>query len=80
MVTDVDTSPSLVVGRPRELLEDDGYYRINGGGGRQYHVGPDDRLLLIRAGGAGDVDLDQEFHFVVVENWLQELAERVPVS
>jgi hypothetical protein len=35
---------------------------------------------LIRVRDASDTDMEQAFHFVVVENWLQELAERVPVS
>ena len=79
MAADVTLGASARVGRPRELFPDTPYLQAleGGGGGRQYHVGPDGRLLLIRRVQAAT---DDNAHLVVVENWLDELERLVPTG
>jgi len=81
MVASVQTQPTLRVSQPRVLFEGS-QYTVSGGGARQYHVAPDGRFLMIRpgetptsAGGAPQYD-----HFVVVENWFDELRRLAPVD
>jgi len=79
MAADVQLGASARVGRPRELLPDDAYFVVPNGGGRQYHVAPDGRLLLIRALAASSTAAN-DAHLVVVENWLDELEQLVPAG
>jgi Tol biopolymer transport system component len=79
MAAGVQLGTTARVGRPRELFADDAYFLVAGGGGRQYHVAPDGRLLLIRALAAA-APAGDEAHLVVVENWLDELEQLVPAG
>jgi Tol biopolymer transport system component len=78
MAAEVTLGTSARVGRPRELFPDTAYYQENAGGLRQYDVGPDGRLLLIRR--VRTTTTDDNAHLVVVENWLAELERLVPTG
>ena len=74
MVVPVETEPTFRAGAPELLFEQPYYqYFIS----RTYDVQPDgQRFLMVKAEGQSD-DAGQ---IVVVENWFQELTERVPVN
>ena len=76
MAVDVESSPALKVERPRQILEDNPYYRSRGVG-RQYDVAPDGRLLMVRRG--TEEGVPSQASFVVVENWFDELQRLVPI-
>ena len=64
-----------------DLLFDDTYrngFAINGTG--EYDVAPDGRFLMMRSGDSTDpnADPDQYDHFVLVDNWFDELRRLVP--
>ena len=81
MAVDLETEPGLTVGRPRPLFDGEMYFRVTGGGGRQYHVAPDGRLVLIRRGEAlAEVGADDPAHLVVVEDWFADLRAAAPVD
>lgn len=75
MSVSIRPDAELIVGPPEQLF--DGLnYRIYGGG-HDYSIAPDgDRFLMIKAE-QGPLDRS---HIVVVQNWHQELLERVPVN
>ena len=51
-----------------------------GGGGRRYDLAPDRERFLMRRPEGTQTDGDTEFTgMIVVENWFQELTERVPI-
>ena len=68
----VETEPTFVPGRPEVLFANP--YRGGGSGrARPIDLSPDGtRFLMIR-------ETPPELHFVVVQNWHQELLERAPV-
>ena len=69
---------AVEIGSPTSLFE--GTYVDQPGGIRQHHVAPDGRFLMIRAAGGRDDDEDQvQPQIVLVQNWFQELLERVPL-
>ena len=78
MVTQVETEPSFSSGTPEPLFSIRSYLV---GGGRQYDVAPDgDRFIFPRRGATGQTSDDEPFNgLIFVENWFQELTERVPV-
>ena len=49
-------------------------------GGRQYHVAPDGRFLMIRQGGAATDDTTAAPELILVLNWVEELQRLVPVN
>jgi serine/threonine-protein kinase len=69
----IETEPSFRVGERRVLFRIDAQY-ILGDRTRQYDVSPDDELFLMARvfGETGDPN-----QLIVVENWFQELRERV---
>ena len=70
----VDPGPPLVVGVPEQLF-DHANYADPTGGGRYYDVAPDGRrLLMVWQPGATVTQIE------VVQNWTQELLERIPVD
>ena len=74
----VDVSTDGTVSTPRELF--DGNFVVSPPGGvRQYHVAPDERFLMLREGDASTSAEETLTQVVLVENWFQELTERVPV-
>jgi hypothetical protein len=60
------------------LFQSSHFSNAVGGGSRQYHVAPDGRFLMIRAGAAESGEPDDYDHLIVVENWLDELQRLVP--
>ena len=64
-------------GAPRELFGGD-YVAAGGAGVREYHVGPDGRFLMQRRGIQQDGEDQTLTQVVLVQNWFQELTERVP--
>ena len=64
------------VSTPTQLFEGNYFFQPNGI--RNYHVGPDGRFLMLKS---GDVSTDDQAltQVVLVQNWFQELTERVPV-
>ena len=73
----VTTEPTFVPGNPEALFG--GPYRLSGfGRSRAWDVGADGRFLIITADAALE-DRAAAPRIVVVQNWFQELIERVPV-
>jgi hypothetical protein len=72
MAVDVRTQPTLQVSRPRLLFERD--YMTGFESGRHYHVAPDGRLLMLKAGAALERERSgRAGDFVVVVDWLDEI-------
>ena len=77
MIVDIETTPSLRPGNPEILFS--GPYRVGSAlGVKSFDVSPDgERLLMLK-------DLEVELagstgRIVLVQNWVEELKERVPV-
>ena len=68
----------MQIGTPRELFNGD-HIATAGAGVRQYHVGPDGRFLMQRRGDRQDSEGQPPNQVVLVQNWSQELTERVPI-
>lgn len=77
MVVDVQSVPTLSVSESRVLFQSS-HFSLGRGRSRQYHVAPDGRFLMIRAGAAQSGEPDDYDHLIVVENWLDELQRLVP--
>ena len=77
MVVPVGTEPSFTAGNP-EVVVEDRYFP--GEGGRDYDITPDGERFLFVTQGAEQVGEDQSGpQLIFVDNWFQELTERVPV-
>ena len=77
MAVSVTTEPTFVPENPESLFE--GPYRLSGGGrSRSWDIGADGRFLMFSAETALE-DRAAAPRIVVVENWFEELIERVPV-
>ena len=78
MVAEVETDPTFSPGTPTEAFDLTAYAAF--GGGRRYDFAPDgERFILRRIGGLQTPDGDSFNGLIFVENWFQELTERVPV-
>ncbi len=63
---------------PSRMLEGEYLFGI-GGGGRTYDIAPDgQRFLMIKAGEGADAPATPRI--IVVENWFEELRQRVPTD
>jgi len=72
MVADIVTSPTFSAGPARALFSVEGYITTNLHA--RYDVTADDqRFVIVRRG-----DLTQEGGLILVQNWFEELKERVP--
>ena len=73
-----ETQPTFSPGTPVVLFE--GPYRLSEGGNfHAFDISPDDqRFLMVREVAAAE-ERDRQVQLVVVQNWFQELIERVPV-
>jgi Tol biopolymer transport system component len=72
MAVDVRTQPTLQVSRPRMLFE--GTYVTGFDTGRHYHVAPDGRLLMLKAGVALERQRSERAgDFVVLLDWQDEV-------
>ena len=74
----VEVRPDGTVSAPTELFSGD--YASQGGGLRQYHVGPDGRFLMLKASDASTDDDQPLTQVVLVQNWFEELKRLVPVD
>ena len=78
MVVAVETEPTFSPGNPEILFS--APYRISGPGrGRPWDVAADGRFLMVRESAAGQ-NTEATPRIVMVQNWFQELSERVPVN
>jgi serine/threonine-protein kinase len=66
------SGPTWKVGGPTELFRGSYEIREDGSLGRQYDVAADGRFLMLKHEAGADAP-----HFVVVQNWVAELARRV---
>ncbi len=80
MVTEVETEPTFNPDTPTRAFALSGYDTF--GPGRQFDLPPDgERFLLRMVAGAQNATADESFDgLIFVENWFQELTERVPVN
>ena len=78
MTVPVQTEPSFTPGTPEVLFEGDYVLEV---GGRTHDVSPDgQRLLMLKEGGSGGSQDTPPNRFIVVENWFEELRQRVPTG
>ena len=80
MAVELSTDGGAVrTGPPIELF-DGGHVAAAGAGVREYHVGPDGRFLMQRQGTRPEGGEDQVLtQVVLIQNWFEELTERVPL-
>jgi Tol biopolymer transport system component len=76
-VTEVDGT--VRIGPPTELFRGE-YYSPVLGGTRQYHIAPDGRFLMMRNAERGGLNEELPPQVILVQNWFEELRERVPVD
>ena len=81
MVAEVETDPAFTAGTAREAFAVVEQSAWGAGGGRQYDLAPAGARFFARAStgaqGAGD---EVFMGLILVQNWLEELKERVPVE
>ncbi len=80
MVVPIDTEPTFRAGNPERLFE--GQYFVGGGrASRRFDIAPDgQRFLMVKPGGAPTDDATAAPELVLVQNWFEELKQRVPVN
>ena len=78
MVSEVETDPTFRSETPTEAFSLSGF-ATGGGGGRRYDPAPDGDRLVIRTAGAQTAEGNAFQGLILVENWFEELKERVPV-
>ena len=81
MVAQVETEPTFSSRTPEPLFSLSGYEVGGGGTGRRFDLAPDgDRFIFRKSGTAEQTSDDEPFNgLIFVQNWHQELIERVPV-
>ena len=78
MVAQVDTEPTFSSRTP-EVLFDLSRYLV--GAARDFDLAPDgDRFVFLQAEGTTEPGAETFNGLIFVENWFQELTERVPVN
>ena len=76
MVVPIDTKTTFSPGTPQVLFQGAYFYGPTGAGGRAYDIAPDgQRFLMLKNAGAGG---SLSASIIVVENWFEELRQRVP--
>ena len=75
MVAPIEPEPTFTSGTPEFLLSTRGY--ANRGAQRFYDISPDGRLFLLTKNAA---DTSTPAQIVVIQNWFEELKERVPAN
>ena len=76
----VETEPSFTARAPEPLFDVTPYAVF--GGGRQFDIAPDgNRFIFRKPAMPGETGEDEPFNGIIfVENWLQELTERVSAN
>jgi eukaryotic-like serine/threonine-protein kinase len=72
MAVEVTRQPTLRATPPRELFQ--GAYVFTQAGGRQYHVGPDGRFVMLKRGAAEPTPAQPKI--VLDVNWMEALQRR----
>ena len=80
MVVPVDRGLTFSAGTPRPLFPRGGYLPARGGVARRYDIGPDGKRFLFVKAGSQIGDAAQVPHLIFVENWFEELKQRVPTN
>ena len=81
MVVQVETEPTFSSRTPEPLFSLS-RYGVGSGLGRRFDIAPDGNRFIVRTlGAAGQAGDNDRFNgLIFVENWFQELTERVPVN
>ena len=66
------------IGRPTELFRGEYVAAVTTNGSRQYHVAPDGRFLMLKDVASESPGGELPPQVVLVQNWFEELRERVP--
>ena len=78
MVAPIDVEPTFRSGNPAVLFDAQNQLLTTGSVGRGFDIAPDgQRFLMITTSGATSEDARPQIN--IVQNWHQELLERVPV-
>ena len=78
MMSQVETDPTFTPGNPERVFDTTGY-RLDGGG-RRYDISPDgDRFVMVLSGSTQTTGVDSFIGLIFVENWFEELTQRVPI-
>ena len=79
MVVPVDAEPTFRHGAPEPLFSLSPYATV--GAGRLFDIAPDgNRFLVLKPETATDGDEDPFNGIIFVQNWFEELRQRVPVN
>ena len=81
MVSQIEIEPTFRRRTPEALFSLTGYLVVGGGGERQFDLAPDgDRFIFLKRGGDAQTSDGDPFNgLIFVENWFEELKERVPL-
>ena len=78
MVAQIETEPTFSALTPEPLFSWSGYL-LGVGGGRQFDIAPDgERFIVPKRGGLASDD-QTSTGLIFVDNWFEELKERVPI-
>ena len=78
MSVDVDTESSFRPGNPEILFSGD-YRPYSPNSGRSFDLSPDGRRFLLLTDDQNGTIAGETGRIVLVQNWFEELKERVPV-
>ena len=78
MMVPVETEPTFSAGDPEVLFEQQYYFEQRSG--RTYDLAPDGRFLMVKEGAATNDAEGSVPQIILVQNWFQELTERVPIN
>jgi serine/threonine protein kinase len=80
MAVEVETQPTLILGTPEELFR--GLFVSGYGAGHAWDIHPDgDRFLMLKQAGAPlSTEAAPRPKIIIVQNWFEELKQRVPVD
>lgn len=79
MVVDVSTEPELTVGRPEELFRGN-FTGSMAGSQSRYSVTPDGQRFLMSSAQVASGEAPARRKVIIIQNWVEELKQRVPVS
>ena len=81
MAVTIETEPTFTQGTVNQLFDLSPYWRPPGGvTGRMIDISPEgDRFLMLKAAGGSDKTAETT-SIIVVQNWFEELKERVPTD
>ena len=82
MMSQVETEPTFAAGTPERVFDTTGYrLGTSGTSGRRYNISSDgERFVMVRFDQPQLTRRDGFNGVILVENWFQELTERVPTG